>query len=496
MAHQVYLAVDLGASSGRVLAGVFDGQRLRLEEVHRFENGPVQVGGTLHWDVLRLWQEIQAGLRQAATQYRGQIVSVGVDTWGVDFALLGRGDVLLGNPVHYRDRRTDGVMERAFRRVPRSEIFAATGLQFMQFNTLFQLIAMTEQNSPLLEVAESLLLMPDMFHWLLTGRKANELTNATTTQFYNPITGRWATELFERFELPQRLLGELVQPGTRLGKLAGHVAAATDLPNVEVVLPGTHDTASAVMAVPAADPTAERPTWAYISSGTWALAGVETPRAVVNDACAAMNFTNEGGVGGTNRLLKNITGLWLVQECRRAWAQAGTSYEWGALVKMAAAAPPRVSLVDPDAPDFLAPRDMPQAIAEYCRRTGQTVPDGPGAMIRCALESIALKSRRVLEQATQLSGAQLAVIHIVGGGVQNRELCQATADACGRRVLAGPVEATATGNVLVQAMAAGAVGSIAEARDVVRRSFAPEEYSPRQSAAWDEAYGRFEQLLP
>ena len=491
---KVVVAIDVGASSGRHVAGVFDGERLTLEEVHRFPNGPVSAAERMHWDLLAQWDHVGRGLRAAAAKFPGRIISVGVDTWGVDFALLGRGDELLGNPVHYRDPRTDGMMEAAFAAVPRAEIFAETGLQFMQFNTLYQLLAMRRQDSPLLDAAETLLMMPDLFHWLLTGEKANERTNATTTQFYNPRTKTWAAGLLEKLDLPTRILGRITAPGTRLGSLRRAVADATGLAGVDVVLPGTHDTASAVMGVPAAGRPAARPDWCYISSGTWSLMGVEVHEPVITDQCLALNFTNEGGVGDTTRLLKNIAGMWLVQECRRAWNQAGADYRWDDLTRLADQATPLLSLVDPDDADLLAPADMPQAIRDFCRRTGQTVPADAGAVIRCALESLALKYRQVHAWLEQLAGGPIGTIHVVGGGTQNRQLCQMAADACQRPVVAGPVEATAIGNLLVQLITAGEIGSIADAREVIRRSFPVVEYHPRHTAPWDEAYAKFRSL--
>ncbi len=494
MAEKAYLAIDMGASSGRHVVGRFDGARLTLEEVYRFDNGPVDVAGSLQWDLLGQWSHVLAGLRAAAERLGGAAESVGVDTWGVDFGLLGRGDVLLGNPYHYRDGRTNGMPDRAFGRVPREEIFRHTGLQFMQFNTLYQLVAMRETDSPLLDVAERLLMMPDLFHWLLCGAQCNELTDASTTQFYNPLRRRWATELFERFDLPAGILGDIVPPGTNLGPLRPGVAEATGLRG-DVVLPGTHDTASAVMAVPAASQPGQQPDWCYISLGTWALMGVEVPQPVVNDEVSALNFTNEGGVGDTTRLLKNITGLWLVQECRRVWNQAGRDWGWEDLNRLTARAPGLVSLIDPDAPDFLAPGDMPEAIRRFCRRTGQAVPEDEGSVLRTALDSVALKFRHVLGMCERLVGGRIETIHVVGGGTQNRLLCQAAADACGRIVVAGPVEATAIGNLVVQAVAAGDVGSIAQARELVRASFPVETYQPAETARWDEAYDRFVKLL-
>ncbi len=496
MAEKAYLAIDMGASGGRHLAGLFDGQRLRLEEIYRFENGAVEVAGSLYWDLLGLWSEVRQGLRAAADQLGGeQIVGVGVDTWGVDYGLLARGDQLLGNPFHYRDGRTNEILEKAFAIVPREEIFRHTGLQFMQFNTLYQLLAMKLSGSPLLDIAETMLMVPDLFHWLLTGVKCNEMTEASTSQFYNPISGGWATELLEKFGLPTAMLGRIEQPGTNLGPLRPNLAAESGLSGAEVILPGSHDTASAVMAVPALSRPGERPDWCYISLGTWALMGIESPRPVINQKVLELNFTNEGGVGNTIRLLKNITGMWLVQECRRTWNQAGRNWDWEDLNRLSAAAKPLVSFIDPDAADFLAPDNMPQAICRFCKRTGQPVPEDEGAVLRCALESIAMRVRQVFGWCEELAGGRLETIHIVGGGTRNRQLCQAAADACDRRVVAGPVEATAIGNLMMQAVATAEVGSIAEAREVIRRSFQVEEYEPQNTAAWDEACERFLSVL-
>jgi len=495
MAQKSYLAVDIGASSGRHVIGRFDGRKLTLEEVYRFENGGVEVLGSLYWDLLGLWTQVKNGLRAASSRCDGPIVSVGVDTWGVDFGLLARDDSLLGNPNHYRDARTNGMMEKAFAIVARDEIFRHTGLQFMQFNSLYQLVAMKLAGSPLLEMAKTWLMMPDLFHWLMTGRKSNEFTNATTSQCYNPLQENWALELLRRFGIPTEMFGPISPPGTDLGEMRSAVAAETGLSGARVVLPGTHDTASAVMAVPAASRPGQRPDWCYISLGTWALLGIESPRPVVNDKVLLLNFTNEGGVGNTYRVLKNICGLWLVQECRRVWNQAGRGWGWEDLNKLSAASRPLVSFIDPDAQDFMAPSDMPEAIRGFCRRTAQAVPGDEGAVVRCAVESLAMKIRYVLGMCEELAGGRLETIHIVGGGTQNRQLCQATADACARRVLAGPVEATATGNLMMQAVAAGDVGSIAEAREVIRHSFAVEEYLPHDTAAWDEGYARFAAMI-
>jgi rhamnulokinase len=495
MSSQTLLAVDLGASSGRVVAGLFDGRRLTLEDGHRFENGGLPLANSLHWDVLGLWSNITQGLRAAAAKYGDRVASIGVDTWGVDFGLLGRNDELLGNPYHYRDARTVGMMERAFAIVPREEIFAETGLQFMEFNTLYQLVAMKLANSSLLAAAQSFLMMPDLFHWLMTGVKGNEYTDLSTSQFYNPRTQDFSRKLLDRFGIPTQMFGPIMQPGTRLGKLRHAVADETGLKNCEVILPGTHDTASAVMAVPAASQPGAKPDWCYISSGTWSLMGVETPQPIITDRCRELNFTNEGGVGGTTRVLKNITGLWMLEQCRRKWKQDGSDLGWTELVARAEAARPLASLVNPDAACFVAPKDMPQAIRDYCRDTQQPVPQNEGELIRTALESLALRYRMVLGMLEELVGNRIDTIHIVGGGTQNKLLNQMAADACNRRVVAGPVEATAIGNVMLQAVALGEVASIAQAREIIRASFTVEEYQPRQPELWDAAAARFAKLV-
>lgn len=495
MADRAYLAIDMGASSGRHVVGRFDGKRITLEEVYRFENGGVDVAGSLYWDLLAQWTHVTGGMRAAGAKGGARITSVGVDTWGVDFGLLGRDDQLLGNPFHYRDARTNGMMEKAEKWASRKEIFRNTGLQFMQLNTLYQLLAMKLSNSPILEIAKSFLMMPDLFHWMMTGQKCNEMTDATTTQFYNPKKGGWATELLEQMELPTSILGPIAQPGTNLGRLRPALAADTGLTAAEVILPGSHDTASAVMAVPAASVPGQKPDWCYVSLGTWALMGIESPEPVVNDQVMELNFTNEGGVGNTIRLLKNICGLWMVQQCRQVWNQAGKNWSWEDLNRMSGAARPLVSFINPDAQDFLSPKNMPEAICEYCRRTGQAVPENEGAVLRCALDSLAMKFRHVLGMCEQLNGAPIRTIHIVGGGTQNKQLCQAAADACGRRVVAGPIEATAIGNLMMQAVAAGDVAGIAQAREVIKNSFPVDEYEPRNTAAWDDAWSRFIGLL-
>ena len=484
-----FAAVDLGAESGRVmLARLDDG--LTLTEVHRFANVPVTVGDTLHWDVLRLWGDIRQGLGLAAQQVGGPLAGLGVDTWGLDFGLLGRDGGLLANPVHYRDRRTEGMVAEACRRVPRAEIFAQTGIQFMPINSLYQLLALARQDSPVLEAATRLLTMPDLFHYWLSGAQANEFSNATTTQCLNPATGDWAWDLIERVGLPRRIFGgPIVPPGTVLGPVRPALAAELGLGNTPVIAPATHDTGSAVAAVPLGDEPA-----IYLSSGTWSLMGVEVNAPVINDLSLKYNFTNEGGVGGTFRLLKNIMGLWLVQECRRTWAAQGRSYDYAELMSLAEAAPAFQSIVVPSDEQFLAMGDMPVRLRSFCEATAQSVPVTPGAVIRCALESLALEYRWVAERLDELTGRRHAVIHIIGGGARNALLNQFTADATGRQVLAGPVEATALGNVLVQALAAGRLGSLAEGRALIRQSFPLETFDPRPDARWEAAYQTYLRL--
>lgn len=479
------LAFDLGAESGRAVLGRFDGERLRLTEVHRFPNEPVRLPDGLHWDVLRLFGEVKRGLMLCASEH-GQPAGVGVDAWGVDFALLDRRGALLGNPYHYRDGRTEGMMEEAFRRVPRREIFERTGIQFMHINTLYQLLAMVIGQSPALEVAETFLTIPDLFNYWLSGRVACEFTNATTTQFYDPRAGAWATSLLERLGIPTRFLPEVIPAATILAPLASSIAEETALGEVPVIAPACHDTGSAVAGVPARGHD-----HAYISSGTWSLVGVEVREPVITPQSMASNFTNEGGVCGTFRLLKNVTGLWLVHECRRAWQQEGEQYSYEELAQMAQGAPPFTALIDPDDASFLSPPDMPAAIRAYCTRTGQRPPQDRGATVRCLLESLALKYRLVIEGLEEVQGRAIKAIHVVGGGSRNRLLCQLSADATGRRVVAGPAEATAVGNIIVQALALREISSLNEARALVRRSFDLTTYEPGERGPWDEAYARF-----
>lgn len=491
MSHTLdLLAFDIGASGGRAILFRFDGEALSLTEVHRFPNDPVASPDGLHWDVRGLFAEIERGLALTCEQH-GPPRSVGIDAWGVDFALLGDDGQLLFDPFHYRDRRTDGMMAQAFKRVPRRDIFAQTGIQFLPFNTLYQLLSMAVANPRLLHRASTFLTIPDLFDYWLTGRAACEFTNATTTQFYDVRTRGWATSLLERLGIPTHLLPEVVMPGTVLGTLLPPLAAETGAGSVQVIAPASHDTASAVAAVPAGGGD----DFAYISSGTWSLVGIEVREPVISDASMAANLTNEGGADNRVHLLRNVAGLWLLQECRRAWTSGGAAPSYDELASLAEKAPAFVTLVDPDDPSFLSPPDMPTAIIDFCRRTGQPSPAARADTVRCILESLALKYRWVLEQIASVSGHRVSVIHVIGGGSRNHALCQFTADAIGLPVIAGPAEATAVGNAIVQAMALGQVRSLDEGRALVRHSFDPTAYVPRDCDRWDEAYDRFLTLL-
>jgi rhamnulokinase len=488
-----FLAFDLGAESGRAVVGHLEDDTLRLEEIHRFGNGPVQVLDSLHWDVLRLWSEIKHGLGLAAKAYDGDLVSAGLDTWGVDFGLLAADDTLLGNPYHYRDRRTEGMMDAAFKIVPRAEIYEQTGIQFMQLNSLYQLLAMAKAGAPALGAARTFLNMPDLFNFWLSGRKASEFTIATTSQCYDPRAGDWARDMLDRLGIPSHIFGGpgtgIVPPGTVLGNLRASVCEETGSPAIPVVASAGHDTASAVAAVPASGSD-----YIYLSSGTWSLMGVESQEPIITAQSLAYDFTNEGGVGGTFRFLKNIMGLWLVQECRREWARTGKDYSYDDLTRLAAESPAFGPLVAVNDIHFLPPGDMPARIQAFCRETGQAVPETKGQIGRCVLESLALEYRWVAERLDEMVGHRLPTVHIFGGGSQNKLLNQFAADATGRTVVAGPVEATAIGNVLVQAIALGRLASLADGRALVRRSFEVEVFEAHDTADWDEAYDRYLKL--
>ncbi len=488
-----YLAFDLGADSGRAIVGSLTDQGLALTEVHRFPNVPVRVQDTLHWDVLRLWHEIKTGL-QAAQAQTPDLASVGLDTWGCDFALLDAADRLLGNPVHYRDSRTAGMLERTLDIVPAADLFAQTGIQFLPLNTLIQLVALRQTHPADLVQAATLLTIPDLFNFWLTGRKVNEFSNATTTQCLNPRTMDWATDLLETLEIPSDIFQEIVHPGTSLGPLHTSVVQELDLVPLPVIAPACHDTGSAVAAIPTDNADA-----IWISSGTWSIMGVVVPAAILNTAALTHNFTNEGGVGHTFRFCKNIMGLWLLQECRRAWKRQGNAFTYPELSALSRQVPRTDAVIDPDHELFLAPGDMPARIRAYCAQTNQTMPDSVPALVRCITDSLALKYRWVLARMEDTLGRTLQPIHVVGGGSQNDVLNQATADATGRVVIAGPAEATATGNIMVQAVARGEIGSLEEIGAMVRQSTHLKTLEPDiQTAArayWDERYTVLQALV-
>ncbi len=481
-----YIAVDLGAESGRVMLGCVAKGRLSLEQVHRFANGPVEEQDSLRWDFDRLLSEIKTGIGLASEKAGGQVQGIGVDTWGVDFGLLGADGQLLEKPYHYRDSRTNGMMDKAFQQMPKRRVYESTGIQFMQLNSLYQLLAMRMADSDVLARTDRLLFMADLCSYFLCGKALGEYTLASTSQMMDMRTGEWSKPIFEELSLPMGIMPEIVTPGAVIGDLTDEVAQEIGCGKIPVIAVGSHDTASAVLGVPG---TGDR--WAYLSSGTWSLMGVELPSAIIDDKTFRYEFTNEGGVEKTIRLLKNIMGLWLVQECKRQWRREGEDLPYGTLTKMAADAEPFFGYINCDNSDFLAPGDMPARINECLSRTGQKPTNDKGQMLRAVLESLALKYRSVLKAIEDATGREIEVLHIVGGGIQNELLCQFTANAIGRKVITGPIEATASGNILMQAKAAGQIKSIDEAREVVRNSFELKEYQPQDTALWEKQYRKF-----
>jgi rhamnulokinase len=480
-------AIDLGAQSGRVAVGRLDGERLEVEVVHRFANEPVRLGDTLNWDILSLYREALVGLRAAAAT--GSVDSIGVDSWGVDFGLVDRHGRLVGNPVHYRDARRAAAFGPTLDRVPARELYERTGIQLLPINTLYELAALATESDPALAAAETLLMIPDLMHLWLAGTRVGEWTNATSTQCLDARTATWAGDVLARLGIPDRLLPELVQAGTALGSLRPDVAADTGIGRAAIVAVATHDTASAVAAIPFREPGS-----AYISAGTWSLVGVELHEPLITDETFAANLTNEGGIERSFRLLRNVTGLWLLHECRRTWANAGQHYEFEELIRLAETAPALRSLVDPNHSSFASPGDMPARIRTFCAETGQPEPQDPQSITRCILESLALKHAEAIDVLGALTGTPPPEVHIVGGGARNDLLCSWTAAATGLPVLVGPEEATLLGNLLVQAIALGEIGSIAEAREIVLASFTPVVHEPETSNAWHEARHRFSEL--
>jgi sugar (pentulose or hexulose) kinase len=480
-----YIAVDLGAESGRVMIGSVSARKLILEEIHRFGNGPIEEDGSLKWDFEKLMREIRAGIKKAAKAAGAQVWGIGVDSWGVDFGLLDGDGKLVENPYHYRDSQTNGMREKAFELMPKREIYENTGIQFMQLNSVYQLLAMRLSNSIALAKAKHLVFIADLVSYLLCGKIFAEYTLGSTSQFMDMRTGKWSKAVLDGLSLRSGILPRIVPPGTVVGQLGAKIGVELGCGPIPVIAIGSHDTASAVAAVPATPGN-----WAYLSSGTWSLMGVEAPRAVISDKTFKYEFTNEGGVENTIRLLKNIMGLWLMQECKRQWQREGADLSYDELTDMAEKAEPFAAHVEVDNSKFLAPGDMPKRINDYLARTGQATTEDKGQMIRIILESLALRYRAVMEYIEDATGDAVDVVHIVGGGIRNELLCRFTANALGKKVITGPIEATASGNILMQARATGQIKTLDEAREIVRRSFEMKEYQPEDTPAWEEQYKR------
>jgi len=484
-----FLAFDLGAESGRTVLGCLEKGRIYVRELTRFPNSPIEVGGHLHWDIDGLLQEIKKGIKAGLAEGGARPESLAVDTWGVDFGLLDSGGRVLGLPYSYRDSITRGAMEEFFKRIPRPEIYERTGIQFLPFNTLFQLFALANHRPGLLETADALLFMPDLFGYLLTGQKCSEFTIASTSQLLNARNGAWDEALLSATGAPPELMRPIILPATILGEVKPSVSRETGLQGASVIATASHDTAAAVAAVPASGEG-----WAYISSGTWSLMGTELDSCLINADSLASNFTNEGGVAGRVRFLKNITGLWLLQRCRAEWSSAGP-LNYSQLIELTGEARPFGAFIDPDWPDFLNPASMVEAIRRFCVRTGQRPPESISDLVRCILESLALKYRRTLDELVRLTRKPIHKIHIVGGGSRNEMLCQFTADATNLPVFSGPVEATAIGNIMVQALALGKVSTLEEIRAIVRESTEIRRFEPDKSGDWDRAYSRFRDII-
>ncbi|MFY8216393.1 MAG: rhamnulokinase [Chthoniobacterales bacterium] len=485
-----FVACDLGAESGRVMLGTLSDGVLKLEEVHRFPNLPVRLGDSLRWDILGTFRELKTGLKKVGSMGL-PVTSLSVDSWGVDYVWIGAGQPMLAPPYVYRDERVDAAFEVATARVSKEIIFEATGLQFLAFNTLYQLCSDMEHSPAMVGIAEQFLCIADYFNFLFSGVGRLEQSMASTTQVYDPRTRDWSASLIEAFDLPVRVFPEIVPSGTTLGGITPAIALETGLaPTVNVVATCSHDTGAAVAAVPASGGD----DWAYLSSGTWSLIGVELPEPLICTDVYAADFTNEGGFGGTTRFLKNVVGLWILQECRRTWVAEGHEFDYATLTALASDAAPLVSLINPADSRFVKPGDMPAKIEAFCRESGQLVPATTGAYVRCILESLALMYRRQLALIESLTGRTIRKLHIVGGGSQSNLLNQFSANATGRMVIAGPVEGTAIGNILIQAIASGHLDSLGALRECVARSFPVDEFSPEEADLWSDAFKRFESL--
>ncbi|BBE16436.1 rhamnulokinase [Aquipluma nitroreducens] len=486
MNKKYFLAFDLGASSGRAILGTLINDTLELTEIHRFSNQMQLINGHYFWNIFSLFNELKAGLKKCVKEYGIQPESIGVDTWGVDFVHLNKEGLIISLPFAYRDSRTNTSMDDLFQIVPQEEVYAQTGIQFMQFNSLFQLFSMVKDQSSLLEITDSILFMPDALNYLFSGVKKSEFSIASTSQMIVPGKCEWNYELIEKAGIPKQILQEIILPGTILGNITNEVANETGSKSVPVIAVAGHDTASAIVSTPCSETN-----FAYISSGTWSLMGIECPKPHISAQTHQLNFTNEGGVNGTTRFLKNIMGMWLIQEVQRIWEAEGMKYTWPAMVELARRAEPFQFLINPDDSMFLNPRDMTQAIRDFCYQTAQGTPQNHGEVIRCIYDSLALKYRFTLEQIRDVSDQPIEVIHIIGGGANNHFLNQLTADATGLDVVAGPTEATAIGNIMIQAKALGYVGSLTEIRQIIANSSELVRFIPSGELDWDEAYNRY-----
>lgn len=488
MSRSHFLAFDLGASSGRAMLGILENKKIELLEIHRFKNQMSLIHGKYFWNIFNLFDELKIGLKKCISQHNIQPDSIGIDTWGVDYSLVTSEGQLIGLPFAYRDHRTDKAIEDFFMVLPKKETYFLSGIQFMQFNTLFQLFASVQENFSRLKIAENLLFTPDTLNYLFTGVKKNEYTIASTSQLLKPGKAEWEPKLFEAAGIPQKLMGEIIQPGEFVGNILAEVQEETGSKEIPCVAVASHDTASAIASVPA-----DGKNWAYLSSGTWSLLGIESPVPLVSEQTLKMNFTNEGGVNGTTRFLKNIMGMWLIQECKRIWDEE-SPMEWPEIVDLSKVAEPFKSLINPDDSVFLNPGNMPLAIQEYCKNTNQPVPESKGEIARCIYDSLVLKYKFTIKQIESVTGKKIEKLHIIGGGAHNKMMNQLTADAIGIPVFAGPTEATAIGNIMMQAKAAGAVDSLGEIRKIVRNSFEVTAYQPLPKLDWKEAYQRFVEL--
>lgn len=490
MDKKYLLAFDLGASSGRAILGILSDGKLELKEIHRFVNQMQQINGHYFWNIFSLFNELKTGLRKCIREYDIQPESIGVDTWGVDFVHLNREGLILSLPFAYRDSRTNTSMDDLFSLIPASEVYAQTGIQFMQFNSLFQLFSMVKDKASLLEITDSILFMPDAFNYLFTGVKKSEFSIASTSQMIVPGTGKWNYQLIEKAGIPTNILQEIIMPGTILGPIKKEIALETGSATIPVIAVAAHDTGSAIVSVPGTGNN-----FVYLSSGTWSIMGIESQSPIISEHTRRLNFTNEGGVDGTTRFLKNIMGMWLIQEVQRIWEGEGMKYSWPEMVELARKAEPFKFLINPDDSMFLNPRDMTQAVRDYCYQTAQGTPQSHGETIRCIYDSLALKYRYTLEQIRELTNQPIEVVHIIGGGANNDFLNQLTADATGLQVIAGPTEATAIGNIMVQAKALGYVDSVNQIRQIVANSFNLVKYSPSTELDWQSTYKRYLDII-